>query len=114
EIMHALGFFHEHSRPDRDDYITIHARNIKDGFHGQFGALGPEYWFGLDFGFDYRSVMLYGFDAFARFPAAEIVEDPTKATITEVTGDLFAVNREGLSDGDIARINALYPMVEYP
>ena len=31
EIMHAIGFWHEQSRPDRNLYVEVLWENIKDG-----------------------------------------------------------------------------------
>ena len=31
EFMHALGFHHEHCRPDRDQHIQVLEENIQEG-----------------------------------------------------------------------------------
>ena len=64
EFMHAMGFYHTHMRPDRDDYVTINEENIKDGGHGNFkkvvngDTLGTQY--------DYDSVLHYGAYQFSK------------------------------------------------
>ena len=36
ELLHTLGFVHEHTRPDRDDFISINYDNIKPGKETNF------------------------------------------------------------------------------
>ena len=37
--MHALGFQHEHQRPDRDDYIEVLIENIQPNRRFQFDII---------------------------------------------------------------------------
>jgi len=63
ELAHALGFWHEQSRTDRNTYVTINYGNIIPGEEHNFdiangsGRYGP---------YDYDSVMHYGRRDFSR------------------------------------------------
>jgi hypothetical protein len=39
EIMHHLGFAHEHQRPDREEFITVNYNNLDAGIADQFSIL---------------------------------------------------------------------------
>lgn len=58
EIGHVLGMFHEHQRPDRNDYITVHRGNIQLMRLENFVLLIPTVVLGVPY--DYSSVMHYG------------------------------------------------------
>nr|XP_046231584.1 astacin-like metalloendopeptidase isoform X2 [Scatophagus argus] len=57
EVLHALGFHHEHTRMDREEYITILPHNIMEGMEKNFNKL-PGQTFGLRY--DITSIMHYG------------------------------------------------------
>ena len=44
EIMHAIGFYHEHNRPDRDNYITVVEANVLVGKENNFDIIPVDEW----------------------------------------------------------------------
>ncbi|GAB4042372.1 Dot/Icm T4SS effector LegP [Spirosoma litoris] len=102
EIGHTLGLWHEQSRADRDNFVTINTANIISGYETDFqtyiqrGSDGFDYDSGLDFG----SIMLYGSYDFSK---------NGQPTMTKKDGSTFVGQRNGLSQTDI---NTIYYMYE--
>lgn len=59
ELGHVLGFFHEHQRWDRDDYLTVHYENIKAGRSSDYDWIPGTNWIVSSTPYDYRSIMHY-------------------------------------------------------
>ena len=60
ELAHALGFWHEQSRTDRDDHVTIMEENIHPLMMRNFKKYGHELTDPLGVEYDYDSIMHYG------------------------------------------------------
>ena len=72
EMMHALGFYHEQSRPDRDNYVTINTENILEGNEHNFQkAAGID---SLGTAYDYNSVMHYDEYTFSKDPTLKTLD----------------------------------------
>lgn len=98
EIGHTLGLWHEQSREDRDNFIRVVWDNINPAMKHNFDQHIVD---GDDIGgYDYGSIMHYPQDAFA--------VDLSKPTIVTLHNEAIG-QREALSAGDIAAIQALYP-----
>jgi len=65
ELYHTLGFYHEQSRPDRDDYITVNYANIQSGMASQFQKYDDSTTNTYNYPYDYTSVMHYSAYAFS-------------------------------------------------
>ncbi|XP_059472510.1 uncharacterized protein LOC132194928 [Neocloeon triangulifer] len=97
ELMHTVGFFHEHSRTDRDTYVNILWQNIQSGTESNFNIRSSTA-FGV--AYDYGSVMHYSAKSFSSNGNPTI--EPKFATTT------YLGQRYGFSQSDIRKINAMY------
>jgi len=59
-MMHTLGVFHEHNRPDRDSHVKILIENVVNGAERVFDKSLAENVNVFDTPYDYLSVMHYG------------------------------------------------------
>uniref|UniRef100_A0A914X3X7 Zinc metalloproteinase n=1 Tax=Plectus sambesii TaxID=2011161 RepID=A0A914X3X7_9BILA len=65
EIGHALGFYHEQSRYDRDNYVTVNLANVISGYASNFDKATPAQMNLYNVTYDYGSVMHYASEDFA-------------------------------------------------
>ncbi|KAK3875369.1 hypothetical protein Pcinc_019751 [Petrolisthes cinctipes] len=100
ELMHAVGFWHEQSRPDRDTYVTINWANILQAQSYNFQKVSNTMSTDLGLAYDYDSVMHYGAYDFAR--------DRSRPTITPRRSGVTIGQRRGLSQLDARGLNLLY------
>lgn len=96
EIGHAVGLWHEQSREDRNQHVTVNYENIIDGREHNFDQHITD---GDDVGnYDYGSLMHYPRTAFTK-NGLDTITPPAGVTIGQ---------RTNLSDGDVAAVNEMY------
>jgi Astacin (Peptidase family M12A). len=96
ELLHALGFFHEHSRPDRDNFVKVREQYIQEGkeINFQIGSLIDS----LGTAYDYGSVMHYG--------EYQFTNNPNRKTINAFGNEVG--QRERISWMDNVQMRLLY------
>ena len=97
EIGHALGLLHEHTRPDRDNFVRINWDSINTEKTHNFDVLSDAISLGE---YDYSSIMHYGSHFFSRNGQATI-------TALQNTGVTIG-QREFISEGDEGSVRELY------
>nr|XP_040580972.1 low choriolytic enzyme-like [Lepeophtheirus salmonis] len=124
ELLHILGFSHEQTRPDRDQYVKINWENLKIGTHSNFwralgenepaaipycGSVGVDQYdncyagfrastFGLNY--DYGSIMHYGLRYFSTNGRNTMTLK--KSTTAQIP------NRRGMSSLDVQKTKLAY------
>uniref|UniRef100_A0A671T9U2 Metalloendopeptidase n=1 Tax=Sinocyclocheilus anshuiensis TaxID=1608454 RepID=A0A671T9U2_9TELE len=66
ELGHVIGFWHEHTRPDRDDHVSIIRDNIQPGQEYNFLKMEPGEVDSLGEVYDFDSIMHYARNTFSR------------------------------------------------
>jgi len=101
ELIHALGFFHTQSRPDRNQFIRVLFQNIIPGRETEFEILTGKNTLGLPY--DINSIMHYGRLAFSKDQISPTIE-PLQPNVE--LKDSY--EKTALTDIDVQGIRKLY------
>ncbi|BHF76114.1 Bone morphoproteintic protein 1 [Sparganum proliferum] len=102
EIGHALGFWHEQSRPDRDNYVQIFTQNIQPSNLFNFDKMSYKEVDSLGEPYDFNSIMHYHSSAFAKPGTYETIR-PRPCCPRPQIGQ-----RSKPSASDVRQMNKLY------
>ncbi|XP_038046933.1 blastula protease 10-like [Patiria miniata] len=102
EIGHALGVYHEQTRSDRGDHVTINEKNIRKGYGNNFKMVDRP----LLAPYDLQSIMHYSCDAFSKDGRSETIV-PQDSSVKEKMG-----LQRRLSRLDIYKFNLMYGCYE--
>ena len=100
ELGHVIGFYHEHTRPDRDQYVSIITNNIRVGEERNFEKKEPGETDTLGYGYYYASIMHYHSTSFSK--------SRSRPTLVATDKDVVFGSAEELSPLDILKANKLY------
>ncbi|TGZ60201.1 hypothetical protein CRM22_008660 [Opisthorchis felineus] len=102
ELGHVIGFWHEHTRPDRDNHVDILLENVVEGQDFNFKKMDPGEVNSLGEPYDYSSIMHYAKGTFAKANKDETIR-PKACCPRPPIGQ-----RIQLSPGDVRQTNKLY------
>ncbi|XP_058825423.1 seminal metalloprotease 1-like [Topomyia yanbarensis] len=99
ELLHAIGFYHQQSASNRDDYVRILWENIDPGHEYNFNKYNASDVTSYGIEYDYGSIMHYSAKAFSK---------NTEPTIEALQSNVTLGQRKGLSEKDIAKLQHMY------
>mmetsp|Transcript_15922 Transcript_15922/g.21056 ORF Transcript_15922/g.21056 Transcript_15922/m.21056 type:complete len:693 (-) Transcript_15922:301-2379(-) len=108
ELGHALGYMHEHSRPDRDSFVEILMENVENEDSHNFEIIS----YGTSYGtntYDYGSMMHYGSTHFSIDGSETVVADSEKfAEYQEENPNAYMGQRSYMSQRDKDLASSMY------
>ncbi|KAM8831674.1 meprin A subunit alpha isoform 2-T2 [Spinachia spinachia] len=102
ELLHALGFYHEQSRSDRDNYVKIWWDQIEEGMKHNFNRYEDDFITDLNTPYDYESIMHYRPLSFNKNESIPTITT-TMPYFNEVIGQRLDFSAE-----DVSRLNRMY------
>ncbi|CAL1288279.1 unnamed protein product [Larinioides sclopetarius] len=100
ELGHAIGFYHEQNRSDRDNFLYIYLNNVVRGMEFNFAKLAPSQNLLLT-AFDYGSIMIYGNDAFSKDGSPTMVAKNGQKLLNPF-------DKQSLTSSDAERVKKMY------